>query len=359
MSKYHVSKDGKARRCNAKTPETCRATSLNMKEHYSTREEAQSAYEEKNEQIILKPLSKASKSIKTLSERADYQEELLESAIADKRSLTDVEIAERKKYVADAVQDMRKVSPSMENNYANAPYRYSGYSAERKKMHKDIVENFMNKAEVSKQEGEIVFSGGLAGAGKSTVLKEHVNIELENYVSLSADDIKEIMAEKGMIPKVKGLSPMEASALIHEESLDITDQVFEKLVEKRSNIIMDMTMNKPWSVTEKTNDIKHRGYDKIKAVFIDVDPKTSAERAGQRYVTGLNEYITTGKGTGGRYLPSAIIEAQATDSGSKYRSKNAENLLQLTEMGTFTEEPLIFDNEGTKPKEISYESFAE
>ena len=47
MSNFHISKDGVARKCQAATPEACRATKTDMKEHFETREEAQKAYEEK------------------------------------------------------------------------------------------------------------------------------------------------------------------------------------------------------------------------------------------------------------------------------------------------------------------------
>jgi len=355
MSKFHISKDGVARKCQAKSPETCKATTQDLKEHYSTIEAAQSAYELKQTFNTFKPLVK--KNNNTFEEKAEHQQRMLEEARLSKRSLTGIELAERKEYVSEAISKMRNAPPSDENNYANASYGYYNYSDKRKKQQEEIIEEFMVQSNIAKNNGEIIFSGGLAGAGKSTIIKNYVEIDQKDYVSLSADDIKEIMAEKGMVPEVKGLTPMEASALIHEESLDLTDKIFEKLVSQRSNIIMDMTMNKAWSVTEKTEDIKHRGYNNIKAIFIDVDPKTSVKRAGQRYASGLNDYATNGKGLGGRYLPSSIIESQATQPGSKYRSKNAENIAQLTKMGVFTEKPLIFDNEGSQPTPISYEDF--
>lgn len=49
MSKFHISEDGVARRCTAQSPESCTATSPDSKEHYDTQEEAQKAYEQKNQ----------------------------------------------------------------------------------------------------------------------------------------------------------------------------------------------------------------------------------------------------------------------------------------------------------------------
>lgn len=47
MAKFHISKDGTARPCNAQTPEKCTATPSDQKEHYDSLEEAQKAFESK------------------------------------------------------------------------------------------------------------------------------------------------------------------------------------------------------------------------------------------------------------------------------------------------------------------------
>lgn len=58
MSKFHISKDGVARQCHAQTPDSCRATSSDNKEHYETKEEAQKAYEKEQSTIPTKSLKK-------------------------------------------------------------------------------------------------------------------------------------------------------------------------------------------------------------------------------------------------------------------------------------------------------------
>ena len=35
---------------------------------------------------------------------------------------------------------------------------------------------------------------------------------------INPDDIKEELAQRGMVPEIDGLSPMEATDLVHEES---------------------------------------------------------------------------------------------------------------------------------------------
>jgi hypothetical protein len=45
--------------------------------------------------------------------------------------------------------------------------------------------------------------GGLGGAYKSTVLEKHAGIERSQYLTINPADIKEAMAERGLIPEVE------------------------------------------------------------------------------------------------------------------------------------------------------------
>lgn len=70
---------------------------------------------------------------------------------------------------------------------------------------------------------------------------------------------------------------------------------------------------------------------------------------------GLNETIEKGKGDGGHYLPTSVLDASKSKTG-KYSSKNAEALLQVYKEGSEDgmPEPLIFDNSGDSRKDPSY-----
>lgn len=62
MTQFHLSEDGIARECKAQTVESCTATPADQKEHYDTKEQAQKAYETKqNQDKWLGSLSKPSK----------------------------------------------------------------------------------------------------------------------------------------------------------------------------------------------------------------------------------------------------------------------------------------------------------
>ena len=76
MSKFHISKDGIARQCRAQTPDACRATKSDQKEHYETREEAEKAYEKKN--TTVKSLSKKNKN-DFVTKKVSLKEQLAKS----------------------------------------------------------------------------------------------------------------------------------------------------------------------------------------------------------------------------------------------------------------------------------------
>lgn len=65
MTKFHISKDGVARRCSAQTPASCRATSNDHKEHYETEKEAVKSIEKSlaKEHEFLTTFTKKSKTI--------------------------------------------------------------------------------------------------------------------------------------------------------------------------------------------------------------------------------------------------------------------------------------------------------
>jgi hypothetical protein len=64
-------------------------------------------------------------------------------------------------------------------------------------------------------------AGGLGGAGKTTVLEQHAGINSSGFPTINPDEFKEELARRDLVPDVPGLSPMEASSLVHQESSHI------------------------------------------------------------------------------------------------------------------------------------------
>jgi predicted kinase len=163
-----------------------------------------------------------------------------------------------------------------------------------------------------------IMAGGLGGAGKSTVLSKHAGIDLGQYLTINPDDVKEEMGKRGLIPEVEGLSPMEASDLVHEESSAVAKQLARKALSDGRNVVWDITMSSPESTARRIGDLRAAGYS-ITGIFVDIPVETSVRRADARHREGHEDY-RAGIGLGGRYVPPEVIRAQADDEwGSQNR----------------------------------------
>jgi predicted ABC-type ATPase len=218
------------------------------------------------------------------------------------------------------------------------------YKPERQKQHDEIVNDLLKKTEGVPREGRAIISGGLGGAGKTTVLTKHAGIDQSKWLTVNPDDIKELMAKKGMIPKVPGLSPMEAAPLVHEESGYIAQQLAHRAQMEKRNMIWDITMSSTKSVDKRLRDLRSAGYDDIGGVFVDIPVETSVERALARHKRGEEAY-KNGKGWGGRYVPPELIRKSKGFKKTKNKEVFDDLRPKFNEYG-------IWDNSGAAPKKV-------
>jgi hypothetical protein len=150
------------------------------------------------------------------------------------------------------------------------------------------------------------------------VLSKHAGIDLSRYLTINPDDVKEEMGKRGLIPDVAGLSPMEASDLVHEESSHIAKRVARRAIAEGRNVIWDITMSTQDSTEERIGDLHAAGYS-VTGVFVDIPVEVSVSRAEFRHRSGHEDY-RAGIGLGGRYVPPEVIRSQGDDEwGSKNR----------------------------------------
>lgn len=131
MTKFHISKDGTARQCRAQTPDSCKATPSNQKEHYETKEEAQKAYEKNNSQSSVKSLNKNDNSFTpiieaTFEERVEKLNEKVMSEFPDHYSIKKLDNIEKKSDKTiiredynDSVREYNKFLDHRYNKYDN------------------------------------------------------------------------------------------------------------------------------------------------------------------------------------------------------------------------------------------------
>lgn len=323
MSKYHISRSGKVAICKAK--QNCP-----LGTYFDNKGEANSFLE-----------TSMSEDLKLKTYREEEREYTIEDA------------AQRGIYVNKVVSGLSKNKKDSHSLYYDE--EKGRYKREREKAHEAILEDFHKNFEHIPSEGKSVFSAGLPGAGKTTVLNmltEEDGVKPSEYAIVSSDDFKEALAARGMIPKVEGLDPMEASTLVHKESSYLADKFLSQLAAKNKNIIYDFTCKDVKSTSNRMSILEKQGYslENMQFVFVDIPLEVAQERAIGRYHYGLNN-----EKDGGRYLPPEVLELNRSKTG-KYSSVNAEALNEVYRLnkdkGLLT--PIVYDNSGDKRKDPSY-----
>jgi predicted kinase len=260
---------------------------------------------------------------------------------ADWRPLTDAEYAEHVTKVRDRLDKARADGLATDRQHTIDPAR-EVWSAERETLQDSIIEDLYRKASGVPCERRAIMAGGLPGAGKSTILEGHAGIDRSQYLTINPDEIKEEMASRDMIPPVDGLSPMEASDLVHEESSYIARQLALRAQADGKNIVWDITMSSRASTERRIDELHSSGYTRIEGIFVDIPVETSVTRAGNRHREDHDKYRAD-EGLGGRFLLAEMI---TTQSDAEWGSCNRKT---FEEVKHHFDSWCRFDNSGAAP----------
>ena len=263
------------------------------------------------------------------------------------RPFTDAEWADHRAETRVRLIDANAVGLASDHQYTTDPDR-SRWTRDRRLLQNDIADTIYGQAANVPNEGRAIIAGGLCGAGKTTVLDDYAGIDRSQYLTISPDDIKEELARRGLIPEIEGLSPMEASDLVHNESSYIARQLAMRAKADGKNVIWDITMSSRQSTEQRIDELREAGYKQIDAIFVDIPVEVSIRRADARHREGEDDY-RSGKGLGGRYIPPEAITAQAD---SEWGSKNRKAFEELkTKFDNWTR----FENgvDGLKPIRVA------
>lgn len=194
------------------------------------------------------------------------------------------------------------------------------YTAERQRLHREIVEDLYQRAKNVPNDGKVIMSGGLAGAGKTSTLRKHARVDTSQYITVNTDDVKAEFARRGLIPRIPGLAPMEGQMLIREESAHVTSLLTERVINDRKNVIFDVVMGPGDNIPGRLERLSRLGYQQFRAIFVDVTIEVALQRAEGRYRAGLEEY-RNGRGYGERWAPwEGMLANRSTDP--RWRSIN-------------------------------------
>lgn len=236
----------------------------------------------------------------------------------------------------------------------------------------DEVFQTLTANESKPKDRRAILLGGMPGAGKSTTLDRMADNKAfrgEEWIIVNPDHFKDRMLERGLFPKVAGLTPAETANFIHEASSEMNHMLEQLLMVDGYNIIFDITMGgdartdgKSWN--EKLVDVlRSQSYDDdIDGILVGVDPLTSRTRVAKRHLAGLNAYRTGADEDGntdssevkfgGRAVPESVIARSEFPEGDPdaetYKSQNERNFRALVGGGTFSRWAM-WDNTGAEP----------
>jgi predicted kinase len=241
-------------------------------------------------------------------------------------SFTDSEWVEHKDEVREELETAKASDLTTDRLHTTDP-EGQVWSDERDRIHDSILEElYANSASVP-CEHKAIIAGGLPGAGKTTALGSYAGIDRSQYLTINPDDIKVELAARGLIPEIKGLSPMEASDLAHEEASYLAKRLADRARSDGKNIIWDITMSSYSSVERRIEDLRSDGYTTVSGLFVDIPIDVSARRADARHREDEEKY-RTGNGLGGRFVPADVIGSQFDGS---WGSKNRKTFEELKE----------------------------
>lgn len=265
-------------------------------------------------------------------QQASVREEQHNAAVLERMGLpqpgqyqpmSDEEFTLHQHQVDDAVEKAFRDGQATDEAYTANGDGYT-WEPDRASLHSDIVRDYLDKQADVPSQRHVLLLAGLPGAGKSTLMKTK-GVDLHDYAVVSADAFKEELAHRGMIPEIAGLSPMEASTLVHEESKHLVNLVLAELEHRGKNIALEVTLNKEGQSKRMLGHFKNQGYT-VSAILADIPAEVSADRAGKRYRSEMEAYRKGTNPIGGRYIPRYDLLKAEAEPGLTYPRRTFESL---------------------------------
>ena len=189
------------------------------------------------------------------------------------------------------------------------------WTPERNKVQGLLIADLYGQADDVACERNAVMAGGLRGADKASALAQQ-GIDPTLYLTISIDDLIEEMAARELIPRISGLSPLDAADLVHAEAQFLAKRLGLRALADGRNLIWDITMASAPSVEPWLSTMRLAGYAAT-GIFVEIDLEESVRRSEAEHRRGHDEY-RNGRGYGGRYVAADAIRALAdTPAGAR------------------------------------------
>ncbi|MCQ6536622.1 zeta toxin family protein [Bacillus mycoides] len=173
------------------------------------------------------------------------------------------------------------------------------YVIERKDLHNEIIESFLNEHSQQEKEPEAILLGGGSAAGKSSIgelVSKGYKRKKKHMIWIDSDKIKEKIPEYQQLMELGDTELIKQAAfLVHDESSDITMELLKICMKRKINFMYDGTMKNVEKYKKLIQQLRQAEFS-INAIIVDVPIKVALERSIMRFK------LT------GRLVPEHIIE---------------------------------------------------
>lgn len=168
-----------------------------------------------------------------------------------------------------------------------------------------VTEVYARAARVPPERAAIM-AGGLRGADKDGALAQE-GVDRSRYLTISVDCVLHEMAARDLIPRINGLSPMEAADFAHTEAQFLAKRLAVRALTDGRNLLWDISMASKSAVESWLSALESAGFT-TSGLFVDIGIEDSVRRSESLHRKGEEEY-RQGRGYGGRYIPPEAIRA--------------------------------------------------
>ena len=150
------------------------------------------------------------------------------------------------------------------------------YPRDRAILHARIQRSIVQRGQVASGQADFLMTGGVPGAGKSTMLAQAFPGYKNKFVHVDSDEIKKFLAayDDDIISWNAGL--------YHEEADDIINGIFQQSFNQNRHVLFDGTMKTSSKMVDMLDWYIDKGGYKPFVAFVDVEVQTAIERAVAR-----------------------------------------------------------------------------